>query len=27
VERPGAILRNEALEESDPAVRSPGAGA
>jgi protein-tyrosine phosphatase len=27
VERPGAILRNEALVEPDPAVRSPGAGA
>jgi protein-tyrosine phosphatase len=27
VERPGAVLRNEALEESDSAVRSPAAGA
>jgi tyrosine-protein phosphatase YwqE len=27
VERPGSILRDEVLAESDPAVRSPGAGA
>ena len=26
VERPGAVLRGEAVEEPDPAVRSPGAG-
>lgn len=27
VERPGAVLRNEHVEETDPAVRSPEAGA